>query len=99
LTSVDGDFKTANLNVVATFELQPNRIPHSSTGLWCSSPNVELYGSALGATSAGGIFSGGDSWSKLFMHRRQTILQFLPGGNFPIIIVIAERKEEEALIQ
>ena len=40
---------------------------------------------------------GGDNWSKLFRHRRQTILQFVAGGNFPIII--AEHREEQALIQ
>lgn len=84
LTHDSGDLRFANFGSVSFFELQPERIPASGSGLWRSAPHVELFGGLVGQTINGGFFSG-DQWSKCWLSLRQTILQFGFGPN-PVAI-------------
>jgi hypothetical protein len=65
--------------VRARFELQPERIPASSSGRWRSDPFVELWGGMLGFTLNGGVFSG-DFWANCWMRRRQTLVHSMSDG-------------------
>ncbi len=64
------------------FELHANRIPHSPTGRWRSSPMVEIFGALIGSSQDS--FGWGDDWCKCHMVMRQTAFQFVfapPGAS------------------
>lgn len=61
----------------ATFELQPERRPHSPLGRWHSSPQVELFGNLIGSTGAAHAFDFDDRWCKVFLLLRQSAIQFV----------------------
>ena len=96
-THHDGDLFNTSFGATALFGLAKERIPPSSSGRWISTPHVELFGGLLGYTGDDDIFTG-DLWSKCWMHRRQTILQFQfgMGGSVPVIVGNAE--EHQVLI-
>lgn len=71
----DGDLHTSYFSVTSHFAVSADRIPPSSSGQWYSPPYAFIYGGMEGSTSPGGIFWGGDSWSKCWMHRTQTLWQ------------------------
>src|SRR4028119_354990 len=54
----NGDLHTESFGAVALFELQAQRIPMSLSGLWRSTPHVELFGGLLGRTGDPDIFRG-----------------------------------------
>ena len=88
-----GDLRIGSFGAVATFGLQPDRLPHSPSGRWRSAPHVELFGKLFGRTVDADIFTG-DTWSKCRMIRRQTVLQRVFGG----ARVLNERIEPQKLI-
>ncbi len=71
----DGKLYFDRFGATALFELTSDRIPHSRSGLWRSTPYVELTGGLFGYTGDSGIFTG-DLWSKCWMYRKQEIYQF-----------------------
>lgn len=97
VTTHDGDLYKDVFGAVAVFELQPERIPQSSAGLWRSTPHVELFGTLLGYTGDDDIFTG-DLWSKCWMHRSQQIFQWGFGQNGPVPIVLGQADEHQSLI-
>jgi hypothetical protein len=95
-THHDGDLFFTSFGATAIFELQPARVPRSSTGLWLSSPHIELHGAMMGYTGRPDILSG-DLWSKCWMHRRQTVLQFASDPGRPPV-VLGNGEENDVVI-
>jgi len=79
----DGNLHTYFFGIKSNFVVSSSRIPPSASGQWYSPPYVNIYGGIEGHTSPGGILWGGDSWSKCWMHRIQTLWQnpFGPPGS------------------
>ena len=92
-----GDLRIDRFGAWATFEVQPERIPHSSIGRWRSTPHVELFGGVRGYSGTEDIFTG-DLWSKCWMYRRQRLFQRGIGPTGPEPIVRGEREEWQTLI-
>jgi hypothetical protein len=91
----DGDLHTTYFGVKSNFVVSSTRIPPSSSGQWYSPPYALIYGGIEGRTSPGGIFWGGNSWSKCWMHRIQTLWQnpFGPAGSGPVQVGYAIETE------
>jgi hypothetical protein len=68
----DGDLWQGNLQVLAKFVLDPNRMPPGGPGRFSSVPYCELFGQITGITG----WSWGDDWSKCWLH----IAQLVNGG-------------------
>ncbi|MGI8403623.1 MAG: hypothetical protein ACR2OE_02435 [Thermomicrobiales bacterium] len=96
-THHDGDLFNTSFGATALFGLAKERIPPSATGRWISTPHVELFGGLLGYTGDDDIFTG-DLWSKCWMHRRQTILQFQFGMGGSVPVVVGNAEEHQVLI-
>lgn len=88
-TSDSGSLQFYTYGVKSRYGISHDRIPASATGRWRSAPHVELFGRLLAYTGAYDIFSG-DSWSKCWMVRRQTLTQHLFGPSGPVPTVIGE---------
>jgi len=72
-----GDLMFASFGAKMRFGLAADRLPAPGpSGLWISTPRVELFGGVRGYTGSGV----GDQWSKCWLHRRQTLFQFGLGG-------------------
>lgn len=97
ITHHSGSLRIDRFGMVAAFELQPARIPHSASRRWRSTPYVELFGGVLGRTGDNDITTG-DLWSKCWMFRRQTLLQFGLGPTGPVPIIIGEGRDSQLLI-
>jgi hypothetical protein len=97
ITHHSGSLRIDRFGMVARFELQANRIPHSGIRRWRSTPHVELFGAILGKTGDNDITTG-DLWSKCWMFRRQTLLQFGFGPTGPVPIVVGEGRDNQLLI-
>lgn len=62
----------------ATFELQPERMPHSASGRWHSAPHIELFGTITGWTNIKHCpWACDDKWSKCFLFLRHEAVQFI----------------------
>lgn len=62
----------------ATFELQPERRPHSPSGRWNSAPYVELFGNIVGWTNIyHWLWAADDKWCKCRLFLRQSAIQFV----------------------
>lgn len=92
-----GDLFNTNFGAYVFFEVQPDRLPQSPSGLFSSTPFVELFGGLLGYTGDDDIFTG-DLWSKCWLHLRQTVLQFGFGPTGPVPIVLGNAETHETLI-
>ncbi|SDF46019.1 hypothetical protein SAMN04488542_11142 [Fontibacillus panacisegetis] len=98
MTYSGGSLINRQFGVASRYELHSNRIPRPDRGPWRSAPHVEITGRVIGSTTAGDIFSG-DQWNKCWMHRRQTLYQFVfapPGTDNRRII--GENREIQELI-
>ena len=91
-TSDSGSLQFLNYGVRSWYGIDADRIPQSSTGRWRSAPHVELFGDLLAWTDDYDIFTG-DSWSKCWMIRRQTLVQNLFGPTGPVPTKIGEAVE------
>jgi hypothetical protein len=82
----DTDLIHAGFGAVAFFEIRPDRLPDSPSGLWFSDPHVDLSGGLLGHTTSGS-FPNGDSWSKCWLHLDHQVFQwgFGPDGPAPLV--------------
>lgn len=90
----DGILHTLYFSVTSNFVVSADRIPQSSSGQWYSPPYALIYGGIEGHTSPGGIFWGGDSWSKCWMHKIQTLRQYpLGAGSNPVQVGYALETE------
>jgi len=84
----DGEMHTS-LGAVASFTLQPDRFPTSPSGLFRSSPHMELFGGVVASAPDYDLLQGnGIAECKLFL--RQTIFQFGFGQSGPEPRMIAE---------
>lgn len=93
----NGNLFNTNFGAYVFFEVQPDRIPQSGSGLFSSTPYVELFGGLLGYTGNDDITTG-DLWSKCWLHLRQTVLQFGFGPTGPAPIVLGNAETHETLI-
>jgi hypothetical protein len=89
--NIHGGEMHTSFGAVATFALQPERFPGSPSGMFRSSPHVELTGGVVAYAPDYDILQGnGIAECKLFL--RQTIFQFGIGPTGPTPIMIAEAK-------
>jgi hypothetical protein len=86
VTSHSGSLHSFSFGAVFLFGIDYERLPHSASNRWRSAPWAEAFGLVEGWTNVP-HFPDGDFWSKTWMHRRQTLLQFGfgPTGSVPII--------------
>lgn len=90
----DGEMHTS-LGAVASFTLQPDRFPTSPSGMFRSSPRVELFGGVVAYAPDWDLIQGnGIAECKLFL--RQSIFQFGFGPTGPAPMMIAEAKSYDA---
>lgn len=90
----DGRMRTS-LGAVASFTLQPDRFPESASGMFRSSPWVELFGGVVAFAPDWDLIQGdGVAECKLFL--RQSIFQFAFGPTGPAQKMIAEAKGYDA---
>jgi hypothetical protein len=89
----DGDIHTS-FGAVALFALQPERFPTSPSGMFLSSPHVELFGGIVASAPDWDLIQGnGIAECKLFL--RQTIFQWRLGPEGPVAVTIAEATVED----
>lgn len=96
-THHDGDLFNTNFGAHATFEIQRERLPRSGSGLFTSTPHIELFGGLVGYTGDSDITTG-DLWSKCWLHLRQTVLQFGIGPTGPVPIVLGNAETHDVLV-
>ncbi|MGO4376932.1 hypothetical protein AB4Z19_01525 [Pseudoduganella sp. RAF19] len=76
-----------NIGAIATFILDPSRLPSSANNRWRSRPWVELFGRIDGWTGFyDSIWAADDKWAKCHLFLRQTALQFLNNSSVPTIL-------------
>lgn len=84
-----------HIGATATFELAPNRRPHSANGRWRSRPHVELFGRINGWTGVHHwMWAADDKWCKCRLFLRQTALQFVG----PTLFILGTNTELRTLI-
>ncbi len=94
VNNYDGEMHTS-FGAVASFALQPARFPTSASGLFLSSPYVELFGGIVGFAPDWDLIQGnGIASCDLFL--RQTIFQWGFGPSGPVPLTIAEAKGNDA---
>ena len=90
----DGEMHTS-FGAVAAFALQPARFPTSPSGLFLSSPHVELFGGVVAYAPDWDLIQGnGIAECKLFL--RQTIFQLGFGQSGPQAITLGEAQGYDA---
>jgi hypothetical protein len=90
VNTYDGEMHTS-FGAVASFALQPERFPMSSSGVFLSSPHVELFGGIVAFAPDWDLIQGdGIASADLFL--RQTIFQLRFGPTGPVAVTIAEAK-------
>lgn len=90
VTKYDGEIH-ASFGAVAYFALQPERFPTSPSGIFLSSPHVELFGGVVAYAPNWDLIQGnGIASCTLFL--RQTILQYGFGQTGPVPLLVAEAK-------
>lgn len=90
VNNYDGEMHTS-FGAVASFALQPQRFPTSASGLFLSSPHVELFGGVVAYAPDWDLIQGnGIASCDLFL--RQTIFQWRFGPTGPVAVPIAEAK-------
>ena len=93
----DGDLFGFSLGATAMFGIDWERLPHSPSGRWRSAPHVELFGGLLGWTGPYDLFDG-DSWCKVWLHRRQTVFQWGFGPSGPVQQIRGQAGETQHVI-
>jgi hypothetical protein len=84
----NGEMHTS-FGAVALFALQPDRFPTSPSGVFLSSPHVELFGGIVAYAPDWDVIQGnGIAECKLFL--RQTIFYWSFGREGPVAVTIAE---------
>jgi len=90
VNNYDGEMRTS-FGSVASFALQPARFPTSPSGVFLSSPHVELFGGVVAFAPDWDLIQGnGIAQCELFL--RQTIFQWGFGSAGPVALTIAEAK-------
>ncbi len=90
VNNYDGEMHTS-FGMVASFALQPERFPTSPSGVFLSSPHVELFGGIVAYAPNWDLIQGnGIASCDLFL--RQTIFQLRFGPTGPVAVTIAEAK-------
>jgi hypothetical protein len=90
----DGRMHTS-LGAVAHFILQPNRFPSSPSGMFRSSPHIELFGGVVAYAPNFDLIQGeGVAECKLFL--RQSVFQLTFGPTGPATKMVAEAQGHDA---
>jgi hypothetical protein len=97
VTSQSGSLHGFSFSAEAMFGIAFERVPETPLHKWTSSPFVEVFGRVDGWTNIPQLFDG-DFWSKCWMHRRQTLLQFGFGPTGPVPVVLAEATDSSVVI-
>lgn len=94
VNNYNGEMHTS-FGAVASFALQPARFPTSASGLFLSSPHVELFGGVVAYAPDWDLIQG-DGIASCNLFLRQTIFQLGFGPTGPAPIMIAEAKGHDA---
>lgn len=70
--SEDGDLHTHSIQVVAQYEIRPDRMPPKGRN-YSSNPVFEVSGPVYGNTGPTSLWDLGDTWSKCWLNTKQTV--------------------------
>ena len=90
VNNYDGEMHTS-FGAVASVALQPAQFPTSPSGLFLSSPHVELLGGVVAFAPDWDLIQG-DGIASCNLFLRQTIFQWGFGQNGPVPVMVAEAK-------
>jgi len=94
VNNYNGEMHTS-FGAVATFALQPARFPPSSSGMFRSSPHVELFGGIVAYAPDWDLIQG-NGIAEAQLYFRQSIFQMRLGPTGPLPAIIAEAKGQDA---
>ena len=90
VNNYDGEMHTS-FGAVASFALQPRRFATSPSGVFLSSPHVELFGGVVAHAPDWDVLQG-NGIAECELYLRQTIFQFGLSPTGPVPVTIAEAK-------